>query len=311
VSPKNKGKMGKAATAVEPDQFVSGVKSFADHVRPHTKKLIALGVAILVVSMGVIGWRWWKRRDEAKASSLYAQAMDILDRRVKPPPAPPPATEGEAESTAEGEDAEEPPPPVVEEDENEGPSYPSIPERAKAALVPLDTLQSKYGSTKVARGARMMHAATEAAAGNLDEALKLYETVASTGAADLRSLAREQAGYLYERQAMAIADPAAREPALRKAIDAFRAIQEKDGEPRREYALYHEGRMLALLDKRDEAIAMMKKALDAAPESPIHQDIDDRLTLLEAQGAIAAAPPAETAPPPAPTPAPITPTGVQ
>jgi predicted negative regulator of RcsB-dependent stress response len=295
LSPKNKGKMGTASTAVEPDQFVTGVKSFADHVKPHTKKLVALGIVILVASMAVIGWRWWKHREEAKASSLYAQAMDILSHRVVAPPEPP-AAEGEASET---------PPPVVDEDENAAPTYPTIAERAKAALVPLQALRSKYGSTRVGTGARMMHAATEAAAGNIDEALKLYETVASSGSAELRSLAREQAGYLYERQAMAIADPAAREPAIRKAIEAFRAIQDKDGEPRREYALYHEGRMLALLDKRDEAIAMLKQALEAAPESVIHDDIDDRLTLLEAQGKVAATPTPtpETTPPATPAPA--------
>ena len=41
--------------------------------------------------------------------------------------------------------------------------------------------------------------------------------------------------------------------------------------------------MLAAMDKLDDAIATLKKALDAAPESPIHDDIDDRLALLEAQ----------------------------
>ena len=38
--------MGKAATAVEPDQFVSGVTTFADRIKPHLRKLIALGVVI-------------------------------------------------------------------------------------------------------------------------------------------------------------------------------------------------------------------------------------------------------------------------
>jgi tetratricopeptide (TPR) repeat protein len=137
----------------------------------------------------------------------------------------------------------------------------------------------------------MLHAAAAAQAGDLDSAAKFFQAVALSSSTELASVAREQLGYIYERQAVANTDAVARQAALEQALEAFRGIQSQDGAPRREYALYHEGRMCEQLDKRADAIAAFKKALEVAPDSPIHDDIDDRLTVLEARAPAATAVP--------------------
>ena len=47
-------------------------------------------------------------------------------------------------------------------------------------------------------------------------------------------------------------------------------------------ALYHEGRMLAMLDQRDAALEKLKKARELGRQSYLVIDIDERIALIEA-----------------------------
>jgi tetratricopeptide (TPR) repeat protein len=282
VSPKNKGKTGTPSTAVEPDQFVAGVTTFADRLKPHVGKLVAVVGLLLVAAVAFITWRWWDGRNEAKASALYAQAMEILNRRVDPPK--------EADPTKDASEPAEPAALPGEEEEDKPITYPSIKVRAETALKALDKLAADFGGTDVDRSARMLRAAALDQAGRGDDAAKLYQDVATSEGGEIASLAREQLGYVYEAKAMAAADPSARQAGLTQALEQFKLIQPKDGATRRDLALYHEGRILGLMDKHDEAVAALEKALAIVnkngAKSALKTDIERRLALLDAQVAV-------------------------
>jgi acetyl-CoA carboxylase carboxyltransferase component len=96
----------------------------------------------------------------------------------------------------------------------------------------------------------------------------------------LRILAREGLGYALEAHAIEAADVPARKAGLEAALDAFAAIQPEDDGLYRDYALYHQARVLAVLDRRDEAVARYHEVLDKLPQSPLTQEINNRLAVL-------------------------------
>jgi hypothetical protein len=102
-------------------------------------------------------------------------------------------------------------------------------------------------------------------------------------------LAREAIGVTLETQAAATKDQAAQRKLLEEALVAFRAVQSDDQGLRRDYALFHEARVLEALGKPAEAVAPLTKALTVAPETSLRRDIENRLVAL---GAPVPAPPA-------------------
>ncbi|HWN70432.1 MAG TPA: tetratricopeptide repeat protein, partial [Haliangium sp.] len=145
----------------------------------------------------------------------------------------------------------------------------------------LATLQAEHGSTATARAARLFHAAALYDAGRFQDAIAMYqELLADETMPAIATTAREGLGYAQEALALASEDQGARQTGLETALATFRQIQPAEEGPRREYALYHEARILAALGKREEAAASLKKAIEIAPESPLRNDIRQRLAQL-------------------------------
>jgi len=94
-------------------------------------------------------------------------------------------------------------------------------------------------------------------------------------------VAREGVGYTLEAKGE-----------LDAALEAFRAMQPDEGGPRREYALYHEGRILSAQGKKDEAKAAFEKALEKAKEvtSTLQPMIEVRLAQVDAPAVVMAEP---------------------
>jgi tetratricopeptide (TPR) repeat protein len=242
---------------------VIGGDSFVDKVLPHVKKIIAGGVALAVVLIAYFSWDWWKESKAAASTDQLAEAFDLLHRPVDPP-APPP------------EPGAEPAPPAPKA-AGALPSYPTRTARAEAVVAAL-------GKTELDPPGRLLEANLLLQTGKLDQAEAVYRTLAA-GSALENILAREGLGYVAEAKAAAAKDPAERQKLLEAALAAFRAIQPDDKGPRRDYALYHEARILTLLDQRVEAKAALDKALVVVPDSAIELDIQQRLAQLEATGA--------------------------
>lgn len=283
MSPKNKGKFGKGKSPVEvEDEFVSTTWSLAEKLKPHAVTITVGVAAVFVVAAAVIGYRWWDARKEAKATEIYRKAVEIS--RVFIMPEPPPAEgQADADKAAEGQADTGKTVAVVKDEDKDGipDSFPSVVERAKATLVPLEALRAEYGSTDVARGATLLYAATLYDAGNYTGARDMYTAYLGSAPPSLAPIAREGMAYAEEAMAMSIEDPQARTAALGKVLEAFRAIQPSEQGPERDRALYHEARILAAMGKTDEAIAALKKAREIAPESKLSYDIGERLAQLE------------------------------
>ena len=88
-----------------------------------------------------------------------------------------------------------------------------------------------------------------------DEAAAAFGEVSRS--ADLpepvRLSAREGVGYALEAKAEATEDVAARKQALESALKAFVDMQPADDGQRRDWSMYHQGRVLATLGRADEA----------------------------------------------------------
>jgi tetratricopeptide (TPR) repeat protein len=294
MSPKNKGKFGQGRSAVETtDEFVSGVSQVAEKLKPHTKVIAVLGSALALVLVIWYTYQHLTQRAEAGATVLYRQALEIAALPVLPPPeATEEAQDGAEDKAGDAKPAEGAPKDEAksedgdkaegEDDEpSEVTSFPSHQARADAVLVPLTTLREEHGSSSTARSARLFHAAALYDAGRFQDAIAMYqEILADESMPTLASTAREGLGYAQEALAVANEDQAARQAGLEAALATFRQIQPNEEGPRREYALYHEARILATLGKREEAAAALKKAIELAPESPLRNDIRQRLAQL-------------------------------
>jgi tetratricopeptide (TPR) repeat protein len=286
MSPKNKGKFGQGRSAVETtDEFVSGVSQVADKLKPHTKVIATVSAVLAVVLVGWYTYQYLGHRAEAKATALYREALEVAERRiVEPEETKPEGAEGAEGANEAAKDTAEAPKDDEAGDEADGEkeqTFPSHQARADAVLVPLETLRAEYGSTATGRAARLFHAAALYDAGRFQDAIAMYEESLADGPMPaIAATAREGLGYAQEALALANEDQAARQAGLEAALATFRQIQPSEEGPRREYALYHEARILAALGKRDEATASLKKAIEIAPESPLHNDIRQRLAQL-------------------------------
>jgi tetratricopeptide (TPR) repeat protein len=265
-----------AAPLVNPAPVYVGGESLADRLMPHVKKIL-IGVGVLAVVVSVFFTiRYYARKKAETATDAVVLAVTEQRRRVEAPPETAPV---------------EPPVEAAEQ------TYASRQERAEAAL---SALSKAKGAPR--EGVALLEADDQLEAGHLDEAENTYRKL--SGKAGLEgALAREGLGFVAEARAQGSEGDKA--GALQQALEAFRAVQTDDAGPRREYALYHEARVLAQLDKKDEARTAFEAALDKAKEvgDPVlEQLIDARLTQLDM-------PPLKEAPPkPAAPTTPTTPT---
>lgn len=103
-------------------------------------------------------------------------------------------------------------------------------------------------------------------AGKLDEAITEYKKAEHKPGID-GVLAREGLGLTQEMKAEHEKDQTAVQKGFQDALATFAAMQPDDMGPRYAYGLYHQARMLGLLNKPADAKAMYEKAKEAAKDS--------------------------------------------
>ncbi|MEZ4402070.1 MAG: hypothetical protein R3B06_18735 [Kofleriaceae bacterium] len=227
-----------------------GGDSLVDRLVPQLPKIAAVVGVIIVLVAVVFGYRWYKHSQEAKSTTRLAQAVELGERMVLT--TPPPAGE-----------------PVADE------FFASYQERALASAAAF----AKVGD---ARGAARLYEANQLmVAGKVDDAIAIFRR-ASTGTGDDGVLAREGLALALETKAGLTTDPAAANQLREEALATIRTAQPDDRGLRRDYALYHEARLLETLQRPTEAIAPLQKALQVAPTTSLRQDIENRLAVLGA-----------------------------
>src|SRR5690606_30292319 len=115
--------------------------------------------------------------------------------------------------------------------------------------------------------------------GKLDEAIAEYKKQQSGNTLDA-VLAREGLGIALEMKAEQQKDAAARQKGLEEALAVFQSMQPDEKGPRYAYALYHQGRILALLGKTAEARTQLEKAKQLDSDRQLPNLIDERLAGL-------------------------------
>lgn len=246
------------STAEEPDEFVAGVNRWADALRPHALKIaLAIGlVAALLIGFAI--YQWTEQRAAARATTQFAAALEAADRPVAEP-----TTDGDA-----------PEPPAAGEPEPFG----SAAERAETVVSRVQEIEVGGGlgaAGDLLRGRALMEL------GRHDEAAKAFAEVARSDLPDPVVLsAREAVGYAYEGAAEAAETPEARSQALEQALAAFQEMQPNEDGARRDWALFHQARILATLGRRDEARQLYQKILETLPATDLKPDIEIRLAAL-------------------------------
>ena len=236
-----------ATPRFDPKPVQLGGESLIERLVPHMKKIAIVLVGVAVLLTVVFTVRHFKERGRQQATTKFARVMEIADREIKQPGAP-------------------------DDPKAKEPKFNNAKERALAVLAEIE----KQG-TNVAGPA--YKASLFMQAGKIDEAIAEYKKGTSAKGLD-GVLAREGLGIAQEEKALAQKDAAARQAGLDEALKTFQSMQPDEKGPRAPYAVYHQGRILAHMQKWAEARAAFEKAKTLGAEGELPTMIDERLASL-------------------------------
>ncbi|HEY1554830.1 MAG TPA: hypothetical protein VGF94_08350 [Kofleriaceae bacterium] len=242
-------KEDKKPVGFDPKAVQVGGDSILERLVPHVKKIVIAIVITAAVLSVVFFFKWLKDRKLEKQTDGLAEVIDVGDRPVRVP--------GEA---ADPKDKQ--------------PSFADDKERANAVLETLGKQETPIASPGYKAGALLQ-------AGRLDDAIAEYKKGQAEPGLD-GVLAREGLGLALEAKAAGEKDPAARNKGYEDALAAFQAMQPDDKGARRDYALYHQGRLLIELGKLAEAKTALEKAKELGKDTALVELIDMRLVSLGA-----------------------------
>lgn len=249
-SEKNKDPAGEERFDPKPVQI--GGESIVDRLMPHRKKILMIilaGFAVYGAIAIVIHFRDKKRE---KHTDELAAVLNVAEQKVRP--------------------AGKPADPTSKEQ-----TFGDAKERANAILSEL-ARQSDEGAGPAFKASQLV------TAGKLDDAITEYRKGAASPGPD-GVLAREGLGLALEMKATAKeADAATRQKGLEDALAAFKSMQPDDKGAGAAYAHYHQGRILVLLGKKDEAKAEFQKAKDIGKDKDpdLAELVEMRLAMLGA-----------------------------
>lgn len=156
------------------------------------------------------------------------------------------------------------------------PHFKTAAERQTAVLKQLDEFLSKYGATDLKDEALVMKGSQLLDAGRFDDAIAAFDAAESAKLdARFRFLADEGKGYAYEGKGD-----------LDKAATSFAAL---DGDAKefggfyRDRAIYQKARLTERKGDAAGAVKLYKDVLEKMPDSLLHDEITDRLAVLEAK----------------------------
>lgn len=241
-----------ATPRFDPKPVTVGGESLIDRIYPHRMKIglfILSGLVIWAVIAVVVHFR---DADQEASTEKLGRVLELGQRKIREP---------DAEAAADKKPESKP--------DN---TFADAKQRANAMLDEL-TKQGVDVGGPTFRGSLLVQA------GKLDPAIEEFRKAQGTLGID-GVLAREGLGLAQEMKATAHKDPTEQHKGLEDALATFRAMQPDEKGPRRDFALYHQGRVLELLGKPADAKAAFEKAKQAAGTSELAQTIDARLVGL-------------------------------
>jgi predicted negative regulator of RcsB-dependent stress response len=233
------------------DEFVSFWHHVYNKAAPYATAIavtLASAVVVWFVAFGITSWI--DHRAEA-AAEAFGRAVKIYDADLATDDSPPKTDE-----------------------ENPIPRFKTDKERAEAALAELDSVDKKFGGSNVAKDALVFRAGVYYDLGRFDEAAASYRKFLEGAKKDvpLSVLAREGVGLCAEARGQ-----------LDEALSAYQALEPKTGDYFRDRALYDQARIHLKKGDKQKAAALYQQVLTKMPQTPLRDEIQTQLALLEGQ----------------------------
>jgi hypothetical protein len=216
-----------------------GGESFLDRLIPHVKKIAVTLIFLSVIIAAVFAFRIHRQTVKSEQTAKVADVVDLGERAVVPPPAA-----GSGSGSAEAPKSDEK-------------TFASDRDRANAMLS--EMAKDGVDGTPAFRAGALFDA------GKYDEAIAEYKKCSTVSGMD-GAVCREGIGLATEAKASAEKDATAQQKGYEAALAAFKAEQANDDGPRAGYAHYHQGRILVLLNRKDEAKKEFEKARDVGKD---------------------------------------------
>jgi tetratricopeptide (TPR) repeat protein len=167
-------------------------------------------------------------------------------------------------------------PSPLKEKEEDAPHFKTAAERQAAVLKQDEDFLAKYRGNDLKEEALVVKGGQLIDAGRYDEAIAAFDAaIAAKLDPRLRFLADEGKGYAYEGKGD-----------FDKAAAAFAALDEDAKRFQgfyRDRAIYQQARMTERKGDHAGAVKLYKQVLDKMPDSLLHDEITDRLAVLEAK----------------------------
>ena len=145
----------------------------AEAILSHQQLTTVLLVAALVIAAGILGWRWYSQRQDARASAAFATAMASFQAPV-PTAGQPPAPAGEL-------------------------TFPDDKAKYTDAAAKFAAVASQYPRTNNGRLAKYFAAVSYEKIGKDDAAKQLLQQLSDNGDANFAAMARYELAQLYDR----------------------------------------------------------------------------------------------------------------
>jgi TolA-binding protein len=215
-------------------------------VEARPRETTAVLIALLAIAIAAAGYWGWQQRVQGRASALLAAAMTVQEATVGPPSAP---------GT-----------PAI------GLNFPTVDERAEAALAKFKTAADAYPSTDAGIFARYQQGATLMTLGKPAEAAKVYQQV----------LDHAGNGIYAQTAHLGLAEAQARAGQYDQAINGFKELaQRKDGALPVDGILMQLGRVYRDAGKPADAQQTFNRLVQEYPDSPFNADAKRELDSLK------------------------------
>lgn len=234
------------------DEFVSFWHvAYEKYISPHWRQIAVAVAACIVVLFAVWGIDYAMSSNRETATAELGRALRVYQADLLP------ADEKAAADAQKDSDVMR---------------YKTVQERADATLKALDDLDKNHGSSDAAHRGAMLRAAALFDLGKFDDAKAAYQKYIDKAPGDdpLTAEAREGVGLCDEAKGN-----------LDAAAQVFDALA-KDVPTWKDRALYDEARVVAKKGDKKRAAEIYKDILAKVPTTPLKDDINSRLALLEA-----------------------------
>lgn len=232
-----------------PDQFVSFWSQVGSGLNKRRLSILVVFVAGFTALAGIVGVRHFMDGRAASSAHALARIHDIAAAPLLP-------EKGDA--------------PKFEDDL---PHFKTDKERQQAAMKAADEFLAAHAGSPLAKHARLLKARALMASGQPAEALKEYQALEGVVDDGLAFLVQEGKAYAFEELGQV-------DQAL-GALDALAEGAKKAGNFHRDRALLTKARLLVGRGKTKDAEKVLKDLLAEMPTSPLKEEINERLALLD------------------------------